>query len=211
VNGRRLAGSVNVSALQLRDRRFGRLTEHILQESGLDPALLDVELTESADMTQADHSVAMLRQLKDLGISVSIDDFGTGYSSLAYLKRFAIDRLKIDRSFVKDLRSDQHDMEIVKGIITLGHSLGMHVIAEGVETIDQLTLLRRFGCDQWQGYLCGKPVAAESLPELIERMEQDARRTVTLESAASPAGCDASASGVRLLQSAMEPLGNGLG
>jgi diguanylate cyclase (GGDEF)-like protein/PAS domain S-box-containing protein len=172
LNGRRLSGSVNVSALQLRDRRFGRLTERILQESGLDPMLLDLELTESAVMTHADDAVTMLRQLKDLGISVSIDDFGTGYSSLAYLKRFAIDRLKIDQSFIKDLGSDQHGMEIVKAIITLGHNLDMRVIAEGVETNDQLAELTSLGCDQWQGYLCGRPVAADSLFDLLGRVEQ---------------------------------------
>jgi EAL domain-containing protein (putative c-di-GMP-specific phosphodiesterase class I) len=123
-------------------------------------------------MTHADDAVTMLRQLKDLGISVSIDDFGTGYSSLAYLKRFAIDRLKIDQSFIKDLGSDQHGMEIVKAIITLGHNLDMRVIAEGVETNDQLAVLTSLGCDQCQGYLCGRPVAADSLFDLLGRVEQ---------------------------------------
>lgn len=153
--------SVNVSPIQFRDTRFDRTVARVLEETGLPANLLDLELTESAVMHQGDETVQMLRRLKALGVTLSIDDFGTGYSSLAYLKRFPIDRLKIDQSFVRDVLSDANDLAIVRVIIALGQSLKVRVIAEGVETDAQFALLRDSGCDECQGYLIGRPVPPE--------------------------------------------------
>jgi len=163
--------SVNVSSLQFRDRGFDRIVAGALREAGLTPALLDLELTESAVMHHGEETVGMLQRLKTLGVALSIDDFGTGYSSLAYLKRFPIDRLKIDQSFVRDIMSDANDMAIVKAIIALGHSLGLRVIAEGVETADQYGLLKTYDCDECQGYLIGRPAAAEELYAFLRPAE----------------------------------------
>ena len=162
---------VNVSSLQFRDRGFDRIVARVLCETGLTPALLDLELTESAVMHHGEETVGMLQRLKTLGVGLSIDDFGTGYSSLAYLKRFPIDRLKIDQSFVRDIMSDANDVAIVKAVIALGHSLGLRVIAEGVETADQFALLKTYDCDECQGYLIGRPAAAGELEAFLRPAE----------------------------------------
>ena len=152
--------AVNVSARQLRRRDFCETVAGALAESGLPPELLELEITESSVMENPEEAVQILQRLGRMGISLAIDDFGTGYSSLAYLKLFPIDHLKIDRSFVADIEIDLNDRAIAFGTIALAHSLGLNVIAEGVETEDQLELLRTNGCDEIQGYLFSKPLSS---------------------------------------------------
>ncbi len=159
----RLVVSVNVSARQFRQDDLVRTIAEALHSSGLDPGDLEIELTESAVMHDAQEFVAMLNELNDLGVQIAIDDFGTGYSSLSYLKRFPVDRLKVDRSFVQDIATDADDATIVRTIIALGHNLGLKVVAEGVETEQQLAFLRENNCDEAQGYWYGKPLQADML------------------------------------------------
>ncbi|HRE15651.1 MAG TPA: EAL domain-containing protein, partial [Rhodocyclaceae bacterium] len=150
--------AVNVSARQLRRRDFIEMVAGALAQSGLDPQLLELEITESAVMENPDEAIQILQALQRMGPTLAIDDFGTGYSSLAYLKLFPIDHLKIDRSFVADIEHDLNDRAIAFGTIALAHSLGLNVIAEGVETEDQFDLLRSNGCDEIQGYLMSPPL-----------------------------------------------------
>lgn len=150
--------AVNVSARQLRRRDFCETVAGVLAESGLPPELLELEITESAVMENPQEAIVILQSLGRMGVTLAIDDFGTGYSSLAYLKLFPIDRLKIDRSFVADIEYDLNDRAIAFGTIALAHSLGLQVIAEGVETDDQHDLLRSNDCDEVQGYLFSKPL-----------------------------------------------------
>lgn len=157
---RPLRVAVNVSARQLRRRDFAETVAGALAESGLPPELLELEITESAVMENPEEAIEILQRINRMGISLAIDDFGTGYSSLAYLKLFPIDHLKIDRSFVADIEVDLNDRAIAFGTIALAHSLGLNVIAEGVETEDQLELLRTNGCDEVQGYLFSKPLTS---------------------------------------------------
>ena len=132
------------------------------------PEYLEIELTESLVMADVDHAIGILRELKALGVKLSIDDFGTGYSSLSYLKRFPIDVLKIDRSFVNDITTDPDDAAIVASIISLAHSLRLTVIAEGVETEAQLAYLQQHDCDQIQGYFFSRPVTAQALEGMLQ-------------------------------------------
>src|SRR5690606_25161531 len=162
-----LVVAVNVSARQFRQGSFVETVAQVLRKTGLAPEYLEIELTESAVMHDAERFVAMLNELNDLGVQIAIDDFGTGYSSLSYLKRFPVDRLKVDRSFVQDIATDADDATIVRTIIALGHNLGLKVVAEGVETAVQLAFLRENGCDELQGYLCGAPVPAEAFARLL--------------------------------------------
>lgn len=158
-NGLRpLRVAVNVSARQLRRRDFCETVAGALAESGLPAELLELEITESSVMENPKEAILILERLGRMGVSLAIDDFGTGYSSLAYLKLFPIDHLKIDRSFVRDIEHDLNDRAIAFGTIALAHSLGLNVIAEGVETADQLDLLCSNGCDEVQGYLFSKPL-----------------------------------------------------
>ena len=150
--------AVNVSARQLRRRDFCEVVAGVLAESGLPPELLELEITESSVMENPEEAIDILQRVGRMGVTLAIDDFGTGYSSLAYLKLFPIDHLKIDRSFVADIEIDLNDRAIAFGTIALAHSLGLNVIAEGVETEDQLELLRTNGCDEVQGYLFSKPL-----------------------------------------------------
>ncbi len=145
--------SVNVSALQFQQTDFNARVASVLREHGLDGALLELELTESILVHDADEALARLSQLSQLGVRLAIDDFGTGYSSLAYLKRFPIDRLKIDRSFIKGVPTDESDGAIVRAIVQLAQALDMKVIAEGVETEPQRAFLLELGCDEFQGFL----------------------------------------------------------
>ena len=164
--------SVNLSALQLlRDDLTQRLCE-ILAELKLAPAQLELELTESVLMANADLAIHTLNRLHTLGISIAIDDFGTGYSSLSYLKRLPIDRLKIDRSFVGDITTDPDDEAITKTIITMAHSLGLNVIAEGVETLEQLEYLHEQGCDEIQGHWLSPPLTAAACYTFIREFER---------------------------------------
>ena len=150
--------AVNVSARQLRRRDFCETVAGVLAESGLPAELLEIEITESSVMENPEEAIVILQRLGRMGVTLAIDDFGTGYSSLAYLKLFPIDHLKIDRSFVADIEHDLNDRAIALGTIALAHSLGLNVIAEGVETEDQLDLLRSNRCDEVQGYLFSKPL-----------------------------------------------------
>jgi diguanylate cyclase (GGDEF)-like protein len=148
---------------------FELQTERALRENSIDSDLLELELTESSLMTHAKHTIGILRKLKTLGIRISIDDFGTGYSSLAYLKRFPVDVLKIDRSFIMDVTTNPADAAIATAIIGMAHSLGVKVVAEGVETVEQFDFLRRRGCDEIQGYYLAQPLPAVEISKLILR------------------------------------------
>jgi diguanylate cyclase (GGDEF)-like protein/PAS domain S-box-containing protein len=153
--------SINVSGVEFRRGRIEDTLRKVLAASGLPPELLELEITESAIMTQAEHSIEVLHRLRAMGISLAIDDFGTGYSSLAYLKRLPLNKLKVDQSFIRDLPDDAEDCAIVRAVIALGHSLQLKVIAEGVETPEQREFLSAEGCDEIQGYLVGRPMPAE--------------------------------------------------
>ena len=153
--------AVNLSARQFYQQDLVATVKDILEETGLQPQLLELELTESMMMSDVEAAAAILRDLKAIGVHLSIDDFGTGYSSLSYLKRFPIDLLKIDQSFVRDITLDPDDATIVLSIISLAHSLRLEVIAEGVETEAQLAYLHKHGCDYMQGYYFSRPLPAE--------------------------------------------------
>jgi len=159
--------SVNISGRQLRDNGFAELVISILEETGLAPCHLDLELTESVIMNDPDKTIYKLLQLKQLGVSLSVDDFGTGYSSLSYLKHLPIDVLKIDRSFVMDIANDPDDAAIVTAVIAMAHSLNIRVIAEGVETMEQLAFLGERKCNEAQGYYFSKPLEAERFEEFL--------------------------------------------
>ena len=152
--------SVNISARQFSDGQLGTRIATILKDTGLPPACLELELTESILMREVNEAMQILASLKNLGLSIAVDDFGTGYSSLNYLKQFPIDVLKIDRTFVDGLPSGEQDAQIARAIIAMAHSLNLAVIAEGVETHEQLDFLREHGCDEVQGYLFGRPMPA---------------------------------------------------
>jgi diguanylate cyclase (GGDEF)-like protein len=153
--------AVNLSARQFRDPMLGHAIGKAFAESGLDPRLLELEITESMVMQEPEKAAALLQDLKSMGLYLSIDDFGTGYSSLAYLKRFPIDSLKIDRSFIKDIPGNSDDLAITQAVVAMAHGLRLRTVAEGVETEEQLEWLKRFGCEEIQGYLFSKPLPAE--------------------------------------------------
>jgi diguanylate cyclase (GGDEF)-like protein/PAS domain S-box-containing protein len=159
--------SVNFSARQFQQPAFIADVGHILKDTNLDPRWLELELTESSIMKDPEQAIEKLHELKLMGIKVAIDDFGTGYSSLNYLKRFPIDTLKIDRSFVSDICKDPHDTAIVRAIINLGHALDLTVIAEGVETKEQLQYLSALECDAVQGFLFSKALSTTAFEELL--------------------------------------------
>lgn len=172
----RMHVAVNIASPHFRQGLAGSIGK-ALHASGLDPALLELELTESMLIHNVETTLATLHEIKEMGVRLAIDDFGTGYSSLSYLKRFPLDELKIDRSFVKDLPCDPEDAAITKAIIAMAHSLRLHVVAEGVETQEQLAFLQQHGCDVLQGYLFSRPVPAEQFAALIDR--QPAREAVS--------------------------------
>jgi diguanylate cyclase (GGDEF)-like protein len=159
--------AVNVSATQFRQGNLMGVIRAAVEQSALDPRFLELELTESAVMTNPEESAAILEELNAMGVLVSVDDFGTGYSSMSYLRRFPIDKLKIDRGFVKDLMTRADDASIVQAIISLAHSLRLKVVAEGVETPEQLRSLKLMGCDQYQGFHFSPPVTATELGNLL--------------------------------------------
>ncbi len=161
--------AVNLSAFQFRNGTLLATIRQALEEYRLDPAFLEVEITESALMSDPEESVSILRKLSEMGVLVSVDDFGTGYSSMSYLQRFPIDKLKIDRTFISDVTSSNDDASIVSAIVSLGHTLKLKVIAEGVETPEQLEFLQMLGCDQYQGYHYSKPMPAAEFAALIRR------------------------------------------
>ena len=160
--------ALNLSARQCHDGKLLPCIDRLLAEHGIGTELLELEITESAAMHDPEQTRDLLRQLRARGINVAIDDFGTGYSSLSYLKLFAIDRIKIDRSFVKDIETDPNDAVIVNTTIALAHSLGLEVIAEGVETFAQSTFLREHGCDEAQGYLFSKPLPLAQFEQFVQ-------------------------------------------
>jgi diguanylate cyclase (GGDEF)-like protein/PAS domain S-box-containing protein len=159
--------SVNLSIRQFNEPRLIERVKEILAETGLDPRSLKLEITESAVMDNIDAATEMLEQLRALGVQLSIDDFGTGYSSLSYLHRFPINTLKVDRSFVMRMADNNENSEIVRTILMLAQNLGMDVVAEGVETREQLALLRELGCEYGQGFLFSKPVDADGAEQII--------------------------------------------
>jgi diguanylate cyclase len=159
--------AVNVAAAQFRRGDLLEVVRGALQESQLDPRFLEIELTESAVMTNPEDSAATLEQLSRMGVVVSVDDFGTGYSSMSYLRRFPIDKLKIDRSFITELTTRADDASIVQAIVSLAHGLRLKVVAEGVETLEQLKFLQSVGCDQYQGYHFSPPLPATEFAELV--------------------------------------------
>lgn len=159
--------AVNLSATQFRDPDLKNTVMQALADAQLDSRWLELELTESTVMSSAAQAEQVLEALSTLGVHISIDDFGTGYSSLAYLKRFPLNKLKIDRVFVRDLAKNSDDLAIVKAIVSLAHSLRLQVIAEGVETEAQLSVLRALQCDEYQGFLCSKPIPAAELRRLL--------------------------------------------
>jgi len=163
-----LVMSVNLSPRQLRQKNLMAMITGVLDKIGLAPRFLELEITESMIMHHADKAIAILQQLHQLGIHLSIDDFGTGYSSLAYLKRFPVQKLKIDQSFVRDLTVNADDASIVTAIIAMAKSLGLEVVAEGVETKEELAFLSKLHCDEYQGYYFSKPVPAEEFARLMQ-------------------------------------------
>ena len=173
--------SVNVSARQLRDENFVSQVQTILQETGLAAEYLEIELTESATMEDLDHSLEILTALSDLGVRLVIDDFGTGYSSLARLRQLPIDGIKVDRSFIEHIAEDSKERSLVMAIIAMASNLGLQVVAEGVETFDQLRALGSldgqpvpvFRCDRVQGFLFSRPVGEGEVPGLFKRSESD--------------------------------------
>src|SRR5690606_3517891 len=160
--------AVNVSTRQFLQPDFYTMVARAIERSGINPELITLEITESHLMENIDHMVAVMRQLAELGVRFSIDDFGTGYSSLAYLKNLPIANLKIDQSFVRGLPDNSDDVAIVKTIISMAHSLGLYVVAEGVETKEQLDFLHAHGCDYVQGYYFSRPVPADDVALLLE-------------------------------------------
>ncbi|MGC2097392.1 MAG: bifunctional diguanylate cyclase/phosphodiesterase, partial [Candidatus Sulfotelmatobacter sp.] len=169
-----LSLSVNISPKQFAQPDLASQIGQLLQQSGMDPRCVDLEITETIAMADAERSADVLSQLKALGVGLDIDDFGTGYSSLSRLQRFPVDTLKIDRAFVSHMDSDRETHEIVRIIVMLAHNLGLKVVAEGVETMAQLDLLRHVGCERAQGYLFSKPVDHQTILKLLEANRAEA-------------------------------------
>jgi EAL domain-containing protein (putative c-di-GMP-specific phosphodiesterase class I) len=160
--------AVNLSGQHFRpDNNLTELISKVLQETGTEPDNLEIELTESIIMQNAEFTIQVLSQLQSIGVKVAIDDFGTGYSSLSYLKHFPVNILKIDRCFIQDITTDRHDATISLAIIDLAHSLSLQVIAEGVETAEQIHFLKENGCDQIQGYFFSPPLPAPEFEKLL--------------------------------------------
>jgi EAL domain-containing protein (putative c-di-GMP-specific phosphodiesterase class I) len=166
--------SVNVSAIEFRDEGFVKGVRTVLSETGLEVRYLEMELTEGVLMEDAASAVAVLQELKKMGVHLAVDDFGTGYSSLSYLQHFPIDVLKIDQSFVNKIPCDANDSAIVTAIIDMGKNLKKRVIAEGIETPEQLAFLQSQGCAEGQGYLFSRPLPAERFADLLRSGEVEA-------------------------------------
>ena len=160
--------AVNLSAVQFSDESLPDLAKRCLIESGLDPKYLELEITESVVMEDVESTVNILDRLSGLKISLSIDDFGTGYSSLSYLRRFPINRIKIDKSFIDEIGQSRDADAVANAILTLGHSLGLEITAEGVETEKQVDLLKESGCNEIQGYFYSRPLSTEDFEAFVE-------------------------------------------
>jgi diguanylate cyclase (GGDEF)-like protein/PAS domain S-box-containing protein len=165
--GAPLSMAVNLSFKQFEDKKLHIMIDEVIRETGIDPGFLELELTESMLISDVKYTEVAMQKLSEMGLATSIDDFGTGYSSLSYLTRFSVDNLKIDRAFVMNLPDNHHDAEVARAIIALSHSLGMKVIAEGVENEDQLAFLHEHGCDQVQGYYFSPPVPADDIGNMF--------------------------------------------
>jgi len=159
--------AVNLSAVQFHGADIVALVSQSLQSSGLEARYLELEITESVIIEDPERVIRIMDELKMLGVGLSIDDFGTGYSSLSYLKRFPIDKIKIDRSFVRDLEHNTNDAAIIRMVIGIAEELERKVIAEGVETAEQLEFLRSHHCDEYQGFYCSPGVPAGKIPDLV--------------------------------------------
>jgi EAL domain-containing protein (putative c-di-GMP-specific phosphodiesterase class I) len=169
--------SVNISAVQFRSQNLVNIVARVLEETQLEPKYLELELTESMFISNTEIAIDTMYDLKNLGVSLSIDDFGSGYSSLSYLKRFPVDYLKIDRSFIKDIESSSKDAAITSAIAVLAHSLDMKIIAEGVENQEQVDYLKQKGCQELQGFLFSRPVAADEIQKIVsENIKQQQNR-----------------------------------
>jgi EAL domain-containing protein (putative c-di-GMP-specific phosphodiesterase class I) len=165
--------SVNLSAYQLGEPDLGQAVARSLHDTATEPDLLQLEITESAVMRDLDISLRVLASLKELGVRLALDDFGLGHSSLIYLKQLPVTTLKVDRAFVSGVATNPDDRAIVAAVVAMAHSLGLEVVAEGVETPEQLSAIRALGCDTIQGYLYSKPVAAEEAAVLLrERLSR---------------------------------------
>jgi EAL domain-containing protein (putative c-di-GMP-specific phosphodiesterase class I) len=161
--------AVNISPIQFHHGDLPNLVHTVLLETGLKPERLELEITEGVLIDDFARAVSILRKLKSLGIHIALDDFGSGYSSLSYLHAFPFEKIKIDRVFVGDLEHNHHSMAIVRAIVTLGHNLNIPILAEGVETENQLAFLAQEGCDEVQGYLTGRPYPIEDYAEMVGR------------------------------------------
>jgi len=150
--------AVNISGIQFNHYSLVDTVAKVLKKTGIPAQHLELEITEGAIIDNAEDAIEIMKQLKDLGVNLSLDDFGTGYSSLNYLKRFPVDSLKIDRSFVAEIVSDKTSLMIAENIVKLAHDLQLNVVAEGVETTEQLAIIRKMGCDELQGYIFSKPL-----------------------------------------------------
>ncbi|MBI1926089.1 EAL domain-containing protein [Candidatus Poribacteria bacterium] len=160
--------TINLLARQFQEKRLSDTIAQVLEDTGLSPAFLELEITESDAMQDVDDTIAKLQMLKEIGVQLSIDSFGVGYSSLSYLKQFPIDRLKIGQSFVQGIPTDRGDVAITTALVTLAHSLELKVIAEGVETEAQLAFLRSLQCDEAQGFLLSPPVPGGTLTKQLQ-------------------------------------------
>ncbi|HSS29018.1 MAG TPA: EAL domain-containing protein, partial [Usitatibacter sp.] len=165
--GMALPVAVNLSASQFHEPELVRELAAILRQTGVAPHFLEIEITESMVMRDPERAARVMEELSAMGVCISIDDFGTGHSSLGYLKRFPIDRLKVDRSFVRDLPHNGDDVAITRAVIAMAHSLKMTVVAEGVEHQDQFDLLRNEGCDEFQGFFCARPLEETDLMRFL--------------------------------------------
>jgi EAL domain-containing protein (putative c-di-GMP-specific phosphodiesterase class I) len=167
--------AVNLTARQFQQPDLPRKVSQALDDASLAPERLELEVTESSAMENPEAAVAIMRELKGLGVRISIDDFGTGYSSLSHLKRLPFDMLKIDKSFIRDITNDPDDAAIVSAVVGMAHTLKLRVVAEGVETEAQMRFLVDEGCDRVQGWLFSRPLSTEQLPEALSALAQ-ARR-----------------------------------
>jgi EAL domain-containing protein (putative c-di-GMP-specific phosphodiesterase class I) len=178
--------AVNLSSQQFHRPDVVRTIAGVLTQSGLDPQSLELEITESSLMASGSDVEATLVALKELGVKLAIDDFGTGYSSLAYLKRFPVDKLKVDQSFVRDIPDNAKGMEICAVVVNLGKALGLEVLAEGVENEIQFSHLRQLGCESVQGYLLGRPVPAAEMAAQLRGNAVALRRLQIVAAASNP-------------------------
>jgi predicted signal transduction protein with EAL and GGDEF domain len=175
--------AVNLSAAQFRDGNLPDIVANILRKTGLPACRLELEVTESLLIDSADLALTALGELKQIGVSIALDDFGTGYSSLSYLRLFPFDKIKIDKSFIRDLGADRCALSIVDAILAMGRSLDMDVIAEGIETEQQLAVLRGRHCSEVQGFLLGRPMPSDAVGDYIDETTTDRPRTALPEEA----------------------------